>query len=318
MDAQLVSPVGRFVQGSISLETKMDPATNKPKLGEDGLPIKELFMAVAFSKTDPNVKPLFDAMYAQIYSVARAEFPTMFDTNGACINPQFAWKIQDGDGRDTSGNSVAEKPGFAGHWILKFGSRYLPKCFHAGKYDPMQQIQNPTELIKRGYFVRVSFTVRGNGVKPGGREKPGLFLSPNLVELCAFGEEIVGGADAAKVFGGVAPAALPAGASMQPVVGAAAGPGTLAPPPAPVGALPPPGGPAAMPAPVAVAAPVAAPIAAPMPVAAPPPIAAPAPVVAAPVYQMTAAALGNSKEALNAQGWTDEALVANGYMVRTA
>jgi hypothetical protein len=47
---------------------------------------------------------------------------------------------------------------------------------------------------------------------------------------------------------------------------------------------------------------------------APLPVAPAAP--AAPVYTMTAAAMGNTREALIAQGWTDDTMIANGLMVR--
>lgn len=58
------------------------------------------------------------------------------------------------------------------------------------------------------------------------------------------------------------------------------------------------------------AAPAAAPVAAPPPVPATPPPAAPA----QPQYVMTAKANGATREAFHANGWTDEALIQNGYM----
>lgn len=299
MSIEFVSPVGRLVQGSLTLEAKTDMLTQKPKLDDNGNPIKECFIALAIRKDDPGLP----AFHANFVAAAKADFPHLFDANGACTHPKFAWKIQDGDGRDTNGESVANKPGHAGHYIFKMATRYLPKCFHHGKYDPAQQIQNAQEIIKRGYFIRVVGTIRGNGVTPAEKQAvPGLFVSPNLVELVAFGEEIVSGPDAAKAFGS-APAigALPAGASTVPSVGSSA-PAGLTAPPAPGLALP-----AAAPA---LALPAAAPALA-LPAAAPA-----LPAIVAPAFIMQPSAMGATREALHAQGWTDALLLQHGHMIQ--
>lgn len=335
---EFVSPVGRFVQGSLTLENKIDPQTGKPKLGEDGQPIKENFIALAVRKDDPGLPAFMQLCIAQ----AQADFPHLFQ-NGQMVRPDFAWKMVDGDGIGSDGKPLSDKPGFAGCIVFKMGTRYLPKCFHAGKYDPTQMIQNPSEVIKRGFYIRVAGTVRGNGVTPQDKtQKPGLFISPNLVELIAYGQEIVGGPDANKVFGGAGPVtALPAGASTTPLAPTGAVGNA---PPMPTGGVPglpavgspvvgsvpgvagvPVAAPAGIPAtPGAVAAPVGLPampgvasaqVAAGMPaMPAPLPVAPAAP--AAPVYTMTAAAMGNTREALIAQGWTDDTMIANGLMVR--
>jgi hypothetical protein len=304
---ELLTCIARLVQGSMTLQTKNDMQTGKPKLDEHGQPIKECFFAIAIEKTNPRVNELFAAMTA----TARAEFPHLFDAAGNCTHPQFAWKFQDGDGKDTTGKSVGDKAGFAGHWIFKLATRYPPKCYRAGAYDPAQQLQDPDSIIKRGHFVRVNINIAGNGVKADDRvNKPGLYLSPNLVEWVAFGPEITSGPDASKVLGAapVAAEALPAGASATPVGAPAASgvPGAaLAPPPMPGAASGPPVG-AAPPLPPAAA--VAGP---PIPgaVAAPPP---PPPVQQGKV--MLPAALGASYEAMIAAGWTDAALIQHGMM----
>lgn len=276
---EFLSPVGRLVQGGMTLRPKIDLNTNKPAVDEQGKPIMEQFLALAIAKNDPNL-PAFYAIFNQ---EAQAAFPHLF-VNGQCTHPRFAWKIQDGDGIDHNGKSVATKPGFAGHWIFKMQSRYAPKCFHAGKYDPAQQIQNPDDVIKCGYYIRVAGTTSGNGVKPNDpKAVPGLYMSANLVELVAFGEVIQSGPDAAKAFGAVPlPASLPPGAASAPV--SAPGPVLAAPP------LP------------------GAPVAVPLPL--------PAPVPTGPSYQMTASAMGGTREGLLALGWTDDALLAAGHMIR--
>ena len=300
MSVEFLTPVGRLVQGGIEMRDKTDDNGQKV-LDAQGNVVKECFIAVAFAKTDQA----FNALYAQMVAVAKSEFPHLFDAAGNCTHPRFSWKLQDGDGVDSNGQSVANKPGFAGHWILKMQTRFLPKCFHEGKFDPAQQIPNPHEVIKRGYFIRVAGTLAGNGVKPGEQRVPGIFISPNLVSFVAYGPEIQSGPDATKAFGAAPVGALPAGATATPALGGpAATPGPM-------------GGPAALPT-AGVATPT--PGALPGPAAAmPTPGALPGPAApAGPQYQMTAAAQGASREQLlNAGlGWTDELLLQQGLMVK--
>ena len=309
MGIEIMSPVGRFVQGSMSLEKKMDPQTNKPKLDENGNEIMEMYMSLAIAKDNPGLPAFYGAIVAQ----AQAEFPHLF-VNGQCTHPGFAMKVQDGDGRDTNGKSVADKPGFAGHYIFKMATRYLPKCFHEGRFDPSQQIQNPAEVIKRGYYVRVNVYVSGNGVKPNEtNKKPGIFLSPNLVSLVGFGEEIQGGPDAVRTFGAAgAPVYLPPGMSATPVAGAGAVVGAL--PGLPAIGVP------ALPGAAAVAIPGLPAIGVPgLPaIAVPglPSIALPGAVAAhVPVFTMTAKAQGLTREQMHAQQWTDALMIEHGYAV---
>jgi len=308
MGIEVMSPVGRLVQGSLSLEKKIDPQTNKPKLDEQGNEIMECYISLAIAKNDPGLPAFYGAIVAQ----ARQDFPHLFDAAGNCTHPQFAMKVQDGDGRDSNGKSVADKPGFAGHFIFKMATRYLPKCFYEGKFDPAQQIQNPTEVIKRGYYIRVNVYVSGNGVKPNEtNKKPGIYLSPNLVSLVGYGEVIQGGPDAAKTFGAAgAPVHIPAGMSQTPVVGAGAAipalPGLPATP-----ALP------GLPAPAGVAVPAlpALPTPAALPGLPPLPGVPAAPVAHAPVFTMTAKAQGLTREQMHAQQWTDALMLEHGYAV---
>jgi hypothetical protein len=329
MSTNFISPVGRLVQGGMTLQPKKD-GKGQPVI-KDGVAVQECFMAIAIRKDDPAL----GAFYALFDAQARMNFPHLFrDAAGNpanCTHPQFAWKVQDGDGRDAEGQSVANKPGFAGHYIFKMASRYPPKCFHYGKYDVSQQIQNPDDVIKKGYYVRVSGTIDGNGVESGTAAKPGLYVSPNLVELVAFGEVITTGPDAATVFG-TAPAitALPAGASATPILPAVGGSGVASPtglltPPALPGAttampsLPGaatampslPGATTAMPSlPGAVVQPPT------MPMPSMPGANMPLPN-AAPTYTMTASAQGATRQQLLDIGWTDEALIRDGHMIKS-
>lgn len=333
MKTDFLTPVGRLVQGD-PFEAQTKNMQGQPLMTMSGQPTQRYFIAVAFRKDDQA----FAAFYAKLVEVARGSFPQLFDAQGQCSHPRFSWKVVDGDGVDDNGKSNANKEGFAGHWVVKFSSSFAPRCFHAGHYQPHEQIQDP-KAIQRGYFVRVAGTVEGND----NPTKPGLYVNLNMLELAGVGPVITSGPDAASVFGGAAPA-LPQGAQPLPMHAGAA-PGPLGGMPAgavpglppvstgpampPVGLPPPAAGIAptfpSSPAPVAVppnpaflAGPGGVPGAAAPAVGTPPPPMAP--VVSAPPAppsspQMTAAAGGATYEQFKAQGWTDEQMRAQGYIV---
>lgn len=313
---EFISPVGRMVQGSLSLEGKEDMTTKKPKVDEDGNPIKECFIALAIRKDDPGLGPF----WASLQAAARAEFPHLFDANGNCTHPKFAWKVQDGDGVDTNGQSVADKEGFAGCYVFKFATRYMPKCYHEGRFDATQMLTDPASIIKRGYYIRIAGRFSGNGVGPQDRQNvPGMFLSPDLVSLVGYGPEIVGGPDAAKTFGATPAPALPPGASAIPTAGGApagipALPGAAV---AGIPALPGAGGaPAGIPSLPGAAAAVPS-----LPSLAVPnvpgvPVVPAVPAAQGPQWTMTALAQGASFEALVAKGWTPELIQQHGLAVK--
>lgn len=306
---RFTSPVGRFVQGDFFKAQDKDQqgAPRVVKTGPNaGQPDPQYFAAVAYRKDDPA----WPAFYALLDAQARADFPHLFPVpGGPCVNPLFSMKVVDGDGLDTSGKSNATKDGFAGHWVVRFASRYAPKCFKQPDFAAHQQLQDPAS-IKRGYFVQINGSVVGNM----NAQRPGIFVNLDMVNLVAYGPEIVSGPDAAEAFG--AGAAVPAGASPLPVgaMPVGAGPGAaLAPPPgAPMVAAP------LAPAPVAPVAPPLPAAASPVPASPAPPYAGfmapppPAPAPAGPV--MLPAANGATYEAMIAAGWTDATLVQHGMM----
>lgn len=352
MATEFATPPGRLVQGAVLELQKVLDAQGKQKLDpKTGQPVPDrVYIAIAIAKTpgvtawwlEPpprNADGSANNFWQDMYRAGMTGYPTHFNPQtGVCVHPRFAWKIIDGDGTDNNGKSNATKEGFAGHWIVKFGGQYLPKLIHNGAY-----IDNP-KYVKRGDFVRVF----GNATPNIGAEVPGLYLNPNGVEFLAYGQEIKTGPDvlaAAAKYGSVMQ--LPAGASLTPLAGANPGLPTQAQPGAmpglPTAAQPQPGLPQpaaqpmaqpgmAMPGMAAAQPQPGLPVAnhafvqnamqpqpgmMPTPGAMPTPAAQPV-VQAQPVYAMTAAAQGFSKEQYNAQGYTDEVLIANGFMVRTA
>lgn len=333
MSTQFTSPVGRLVQGGFKLQPKKDIKGNLVKDSE-GKQVEECFIALAIPKKLPNGtdNPEVGPFYALFDAQARASFPHLFPNGGACTHPRFAFKWQDGDGVDNNGQSVAGKPGFAGHWIIKMATRYAPRVYARDGHGNLVQLEDPEKIIKTGYRISVGGTIDGNGVEAGNSQAvPGLFVSPNLVLFVAPDEEIVSGPDPNAVFAnvqsqaGVAAGAAAAGLARPPQPGAPAGappmPGAA---PAPAGAPPMPGGAptpqgnapmpggAAMPSPAAASPASGSP---PMPGgAAPMPPAAPA----QPQYATTASAQGATLEQLLALNWTIDGLLAAGHIVRTA
>jgi len=201
---------GRLVQGDVfTPQTKN--MTGGPLTDLQGNPKVQYFIAVAVEKTDAAMMQTF----AQIQQVAQAGFP-----GGESQRPDFAWKVIDGDDPKHAG-----KTGFAGCKIFRFTSGFPVKAYTKGAAS---QIVDPSQ-IKRGYFIRVAFTVAPNG----NAAKPGVYLNLALVELVGYGDEIVSGPDAASVLGAAGAAPIPAGASASPVIG---GP-PIAPAPAPPDAI---------------------------------------------------------------------------------
>jgi len=149
--------------------------------------------------------------------------------------PDFSWKVVDGDSPipNKKGIPPNTREGYPGHWILNLSTELPVRCFHKGKYDPMQQIQNKAE-IKPGDYVRVMVDVKANGSSAKPAESPGVFMNPMLVELFQPGQEIIlsGGPSAAEAFGGSA-GQLPPGAQV------AAGGQTAPPPPGAAGGVQP-------------------------------------------------------------------------------
>jgi hypothetical protein len=154
----------------------------KPLVTQDGKPKKQCYFALAIDKQNPE----WGAFFAKLAQVAQAGYPQFFNPQGQCVKPDFAWKVADGDGIDADGKPNNAKPGWAGCWVVRFSSSFLPRCFEKGKYAPTQQLQDE-RAIKTGFFVRVGGLMSANI----GSKKPGLYLNADLVELNFVGEEIL-------------------------------------------------------------------------------------------------------------------------------
>lgn len=208
--------IGRLVQGSPFGLSDDDGKGGKRTIKNGaniGKPKMTNFIAIAIRKDDPQGMQQLNDFRVKQYTLARAAFPQMFDANGNCTHPRFAWKIKDGDGVDNNGTQNNTKPGWAGCWIVAMETSFVPKCFHYGKYDPAQQITDEN-VIKRGYYVRVIGNMRDN--KPS--EVPGLHVSHQMVELLFAGEIIETGLNAAEAAAKAGGVYMPPGASAAPTL----------------------------------------------------------------------------------------------------
>jgi hypothetical protein len=330
------TPVGRLVQGSVKLEHQTDMRTKQKKFDADGSAEMAVFFAVAFPKVLPNGQQNteFGALWAQMVAAAAEAWPQFVKPDGTCTNPKFSWKFQDGDGVDDSGQSVANKPGFAGHYIIKFQTSYPVRCFYEGKFAAHEEIQNPEQVIKRGYWVRVFGEMKSNMADLTKQQVPGIAIYPKLISFVERGDEIVSGPDAQAAFGAAAIGWRPP-ASANPV--GMPTPGQPVMPGQPAMQMPPAGNPTqpvtpgaavrmpAMPGAGLPAMPGAGLPAMPGAGAPTMPMLPGAPMQQmqppAPQYALRADLVqqGMTYEALNkTQGWTWETLVAQGYATRIA
>lgn len=293
---EVLLPTGRLVGGHPMIRRPVtDRRTSQPKLQKDNItPRTNVYVAVAILKqgeTDWRQTQWGQ----QIQQVAQRDWP-----QGQWQDPEFAWKVEDGDStkiKKGGGVPNSQREGHPGHWIIKASTELNPpKCFHYGHFSAHEQIQDH-EAIKPGDYIQLALHVKWNGPVS---ESPGMYLNPILVSLVRAGQRIIleSGPDAAAVFGN-APAVLPPGALIDTSVAA---PAPVAPP-----AVPAPMAPPAAPAPVAPPA-APAPMAPPAGIAPAPdflnppaPPAAPAPV--AERFSYSGAAY--TRDQLKASGWQD-------------
>jgi hypothetical protein len=229
-----------------------------------------------------------------IYQTGLAAFPQ------AHLSPTFAWKVTDGDDAtpNIKGKRACNTEGFPGNWILRFSGSFAPKVYReeSGAYVQVTE----ENYIKPGYYVQISCTVSGNS----SQQRPGLYLNHSMVAFAGFGQEIHFGPDANSVGFGQAP--LPAGAMSTPVASSV---------PLPSVPVHPQYGQTVVPKPSFLTVPQVASVS--VHTAAFPPPPAPASVSAtmiSPSRTMTAKAAGSSYQAFKTAGWTDEALIAQGYL----
>jgi hypothetical protein len=195
MSDTCITPVGRFVSGSITEKRTVDHQ-NRP-LTEDKY---HFAFGVAFPKTDPAMVPVFGYLQAAARAGIHNGLPAVenFDLNG------YSWKVKDGDAPNARGERNANT---AGCYVFYFSSMYPVNCCD------QTNATVPADAVYRGCYVDMVIDAKSNDL----RDKPGIYLNPNWMRFIANGEKITGGVDAKTAFGGHTPAALPPGASASPV-----------------------------------------------------------------------------------------------------
>ncbi len=180
--------------------------TKTPKLDKTGKQMVQFGFGLAVPKMkDGQANPELNA-----FKMAMGQEAGQIFTGH--IPPSFAWKFKDGDGIDDKGKPFSERPGYAGCDVFNLTTYQAIKYF---KWENGSNVMI-NQGIKCGDYIRVSISIKAHGAV--GQGKPGLYLNPEMVQLVAFGEEIIPAktVDADSVFGNVAPA-VPPGGSTAPV-----------------------------------------------------------------------------------------------------
>ena len=204
--AELLSPVGRLVQGSLYVGQTTD-AEGKPlvyKTGPNaGQPRVAFYFALALQKG--SEKHWSETKWGkEIWQIGHSSFP-----GGQAALPTFAWKIVDGDSDipNRLGRKPCEREGYPGHWVLNLTSSFAPRIFD--EYGSQQLLQ--ADHVKLGDFIQVYGNIAGNGKT----QQPGIYLNHSMVAFSRYGTRILMGVDPKSVGFGNSP--IPAGASLTPL-----------------------------------------------------------------------------------------------------
>jgi hypothetical protein len=177
----ILTPKGRLVRGDLYT---MYPRDRNNKEGK-----KEYWFLLAIPKngeTHWNQTAWGKLMW---------EMGVLSFSKAAAENPNFSWKITDGDSTapNNNGTRPCDLEGHAGHWVLRFASGYPIQLWN---YDGSQPLEHVTEEpIYLGDYIQVYGNIKGNDSK----QSPGLYVTPTMVSLQERGERIIIAASAAEV-----------------------------------------------------------------------------------------------------------------------
>lgn len=212
MTDQIMTQVGRLVQGHpMEIKTVYDDA-GQPKINKLGNIQQEIFVAVAIPKMPGENEWKQNEWGQYIMQAAQIGWP-----NGEWQANTFAWKIIDGDSRipNKKGKLPCDNEGFPGHWIINAKNGFAVDCYANGNYT--QQVMQK-EIFKTGDYVRLVISAKGNAPT----KSPGVYVNLIGCELIRAGIPIVSASslDAQATFGSAA-AVMPQGAHVDPNVHAA-------------------------------------------------------------------------------------------------
>jgi hypothetical protein len=205
MPTEVKTGVGRIVWGNPLKARQKTDDNNKPVMKDDGTPVIQHGMGVAFPKAE---------FQRDIWPAMAAEAATAFPQG---VPPLFSWKFVDGDTIDAKGKPYAEREGYRGCIVLAITSNtgFPPSVYkfnaQRNNYDPVGP-----EGLKTGDYVACALSFQVN-VPTNRTHKPGLYVNPQAIELVGYGTEIVSaGVDPMQAFGG-RQYQLPPGASATPI-----------------------------------------------------------------------------------------------------
>lgn len=221
-----VLPEGRIVKGHpLVVKDVMDEDTKQPKIGNDGQPMKDIYVGFAIPKTQADFK---QEKWAEAWIQASTDSENGYP-NGEWQRTDFSWKIADGDSTipNKAGTVMANLPGHAGHWIINISTRLVSKgiaCFPHGQFDDSKKYSlldeqtGRADRLKCGDYGQFAIEVTGNKSNGKAAKTPGVYVNPVAFMKTRDGVEIVGEAGAvtasaaAALFGGIATVAPPVAA----------------------------------------------------------------------------------------------------------
>lgn len=208
MTNEILTPVGRLVQGHPMEIRNVTDDHGQPKMNRNNEQQQEVFVALAIPKGNESHWNQTE-WGQQIHAAGQAGWPT-----GEWQAPTFAWKIIDGDSTipNKKGKRPCDQEGMPGHWVVQAKNGFMPDCFAHGNYG--QQVMRK-ETFKTGDYVRLILTSKGNAPS----QSPGVYINLMGCELVQAGQAIVSASsiDGQATFGAHA-AVMPAGAVVDPNV----------------------------------------------------------------------------------------------------
>lgn len=287
MTSDFIHVTGRMVSGDAF---KQQPDKTDPKTGN--IEIGKYFVGVAIPKVGTPGMDAATTAQAQQGAAAKAAVEAIAQQawpNGEHAYPNFSMKIKDGDGLPQN-----KKEGYPGCWIFGFSQSWPFRVYDKGC---SVQLMDP-KAVKRGDYIRVPFTSRGNDAKVSQNQTPGVYLNAELIEFTGHGKAIQAGIDPSVVMAQIGAAQTPTGASDVPIAsGPPATTGGPGGPPTPGTQGGPPGTQGGPPAPSGTVES--------HPGFLDPPV-------------MTAKAAGSTYASFIAKGWKDAQLIEQGYMEAAA
>src|SRR5215217_161257 len=127
MANEFKSPTGRLVWGDPYMQRPKTDNKGVAKTKQDGTPMLSTDVGVAFPKNDPAT----DAFLTLLRTADRTAYPQYHDANGNLLpGAVFANKITDGDSvaPNRKGKRPCDQEGYAGNWVVSFGSMFPPTC----------------------------------------------------------------------------------------------------------------------------------------------------------------------------------------------